>query len=64
MSYALPMRNTLVPQEGQAPCMAGRPFFSVICLASLISTFFLHFMQYAVAITTTLLSTNWACTEA
>jgi hypothetical protein len=64
MSYALPMRKTFVPHVGQEPCIAGRPFFNVICLAPLISTFFLHFMQYAVAITTTLLSTDWARTKA
>ena len=49
--YAFPMRNTFVPQVGQEPCIAGRPFFRVICLTSLISTFFRHFIQYAVAIT-------------
>jgi hypothetical protein len=27
--YPLPMRNTLVLQTGQVPCVAGRPFFSV-----------------------------------
>ncbi len=41
------MRNTLVPQRGQIPCVAGRLFFKVMALGFLISTFFLHFIQYA-----------------
>jgi hypothetical protein len=43
--YPLPMRNTLVPQEGQLPWVAGRLFLSVVALAFFISTFFLHFIQ-------------------
>jgi hypothetical protein len=39
------MRNTLVPQVGQTPWVAGLLFFKVTALAFLISTFFLHFMQ-------------------
>jgi hypothetical protein len=45
VSYPLPMRNTLVPQEGHTPWVAGRLFFSVVALAFFISTFFLHFIQ-------------------
>jgi hypothetical protein len=41
----LPIRNTLVPQTGQTPWVAGRLFFRVTDLGFLISTFFLHFMQ-------------------
>jgi hypothetical protein len=43
----LPMRNTLVAHLGHIPWVAGRLFFIVIALGFLISTFFLHFMQYA-----------------
>ncbi len=45
--YPLPMRNTLVPQVGQVPCVAGLLFLSVTDWGFFISTFFLHFMQYA-----------------
>jgi hypothetical protein len=45
--YFLPMRDTLVPQTGQTPCVAGRPFFKVTALGFLISLFARHFMQYA-----------------
>ena len=38
-----------VPHTGQVPCVAGRPFFIVICFASLISREALHFTQYPVA---------------
>ena len=40
------MRNILVPQTGQMPRVAGRPFFIVICSASLISWEARHFTQY------------------
>jgi len=46
------MRKTLVPQFGQVPFAAGRPFFNVTSFGSFISTFFLHFTQYAVTIIT------------
>ncbi len=36
--FPLPMRVTLVPQVGQTPWMAGRPFLSVVGLGSFIST--------------------------
>ena len=48
--YPLPILNTLVPHLGQVPLVAGRLFFKVTCLGFLISTFFLHFMQYPCAI--------------
>jgi len=47
VSYALPMRNTEVPQFGQMPFMAGLPFLSVTFWGFLISMFALHFTQYA-----------------
>jgi len=47
VSYALPMRNTEVPQFGQTPLMAGLPFLSVTFWGFLISIFALHFTQYA-----------------
>jgi hypothetical protein len=31
-----PILNILVPHSGHVPCVAGRPFFMVIGLASLI----------------------------
>ena len=34
-------------QEGHVPLVAGLLFFSVTLIGFLISTFFLHFMQYA-----------------
>ena len=46
-SYALPIRNTLVPQTGQVPFVAGLPFFSVTCDGLRTSRLLLHFMQYA-----------------
>jgi integrase len=45
--YPLPMRNTLVPQVGHTPCVAGLPFFKVTDFGFLISFFARHFMQYA-----------------
>jgi len=42
-----PIRNTLVPHVGHVPLTAGRPFFSLTSLGSLISLFALHFTQYA-----------------
>ncbi len=36
---SLPILKILVPQSGQVPWIAGRPFFIVICCGSLISTF-------------------------
>ena len=42
--------NTFVPQTGQTPRVAGLRFLSVTRMGFLISTFLLHFMQYAVAI--------------
>jgi len=44
------MRKTAVPHFGQTPLTAGRLFFSVTFLAFWISTFSLHFTQYACAI--------------
>jgi len=41
------MRNTLVPQVGHSPWVAGLPFFKVMDLGFLISLFARHFMQYA-----------------
>jgi hypothetical protein len=41
------MRNTLVPQTGQTPVVAGLPFFIVIDFGFLISLFARHFTQYA-----------------
>jgi hypothetical protein len=41
------MRNILVPQTGQTPCVAGLPFFILMALGLLISLFVLHFIQYA-----------------
>ena len=46
-SYPLPILNTLVPQTGQVPCVAGLPFLSVTGLGLRISRLVLHFMQYA-----------------
>jgi hypothetical protein len=45
--YALPILNTLVPQFGQKPRVAGLLFFMVICMGFLISTFCRHFTQSA-----------------
>ena len=44
------MRNTLVPQLGQLPRVAGLPFFRVILTGFLISLLVLHLKQYACAI--------------
>jgi hypothetical protein len=41
------MRNTLVPHLGHTPWVAGRLFFILIDFGFFISTFFLHFTQYA-----------------
>src|SRR5438552_1724644 len=43
--FPAPILKIFVPQTGQAPSVAGRPFFIVICLAFLISRWALHFMQ-------------------
>ena len=45
--YAFPILNTLVPQVGHMPWVAGLPFFMTMDLGFLISTLVLHFMQYA-----------------
>ncbi len=49
-SQALPMRKTDVPQLGQTPLIAGFPFLSVTGWGFFISTFILHFTQYACGI--------------
>ena len=41
-----PILKIFVPQTGQRPCVAGRPFFMVMAFASLISREALHFTQY------------------
>jgi hypothetical protein len=41
------MRKTLVPQVGQTPWVAVRPFFITIDFGFLITTIFLSFIQYA-----------------
>ena len=41
----LPMRNTLEPQTGHTPCVAGRLFFITMDLGFLISLWALHFIQ-------------------
>ena len=46
-SYPWPIRDTLVPQTGQVPRVAGLPFLSVTCAGLRISRLALHFMQYA-----------------
>ncbi len=43
------MRNSFVPQSGQMPWTAGRPFFIVTGSGLAISFFALHFTQYASA---------------
>jgi hypothetical protein len=45
-AHILPILNIFVLHLGHVPCTAGLPFFMVICLASFISLFALHFMQY------------------
>ena len=57
------MRNTVVLHFGHTPLVAGRLFFMTTCFGFWISTFFLHFTQYACAIVQTLLSIN-ICAEA
>ena len=44
---ALPIRNTLVPQLGHVPLVAGRPFFKVVGCGFLISLLARHLKQYA-----------------
>ncbi len=44
------MRKTLVPQVGQTPDVAGRPFFNVTWVGFLMSRDARHFTQYACAI--------------
>ena len=51
MAYfvSLPILKIGLPQEAQVPLMAGLPFFSLICLGSLISLFFFFsYTQYPV----------------
>jgi hypothetical protein len=43
--YASSILKIVVPQSGQTPSIAGRPFFSVICLMFVISRWALHFRQ-------------------
>jgi hypothetical protein len=43
--YLLPILKIFVPQSGHVPCVAGRPFFMVMSLASLISFLALHLTQ-------------------
>jgi hypothetical protein len=38
-SLIFPILKIFVPQSGQVPVIAGRPFFIVICSGFLISTF-------------------------
>lgn len=40
-----PILNIFVPHTGQMPCVAGLPFFIVICFSSFISRFVRHFRQ-------------------
>ena len=47
--YDAPILKIFVPQTGQVPWVAGRPFFIVICFGSLISREALHFTQYPLA---------------
>ena len=44
---AFPIRNSFVPETGQMPWVAGRPFLSVTACGFLISLFVLHLKQYA-----------------
>ena len=46
LSY-LPILNSVVPQTGHTPLVAGLPFFITTSCGFLISLFVLHFMQYA-----------------
>jgi hypothetical protein len=57
------MRNTVVRHFGHVPLVAGRLFFMTTCFGFWISTFFLHFTQYACAIVQFLLSI-YICAEA
>ncbi len=41
------MRDTFVPQDGQTPFVAGRPFFRVTFLGFRTSFIFRHLKQYA-----------------
>jgi hypothetical protein len=43
--YALPIRNTFVPQVGHTPWVAGLPFFIVMAFGFLISLLVRHFIQ-------------------
>jgi hypothetical protein len=43
--YPLPIRYILVPHTGQAPCVAGRPFFRVTCCGLRISRLVRHLRQ-------------------
>ena len=52
------MRNTVVRHFGHVPLVAGRLFFMTTRFGFWISTFFLHFTQYACAIVQILLSKN------
>ena len=45
VDQAAPILKIFVPQTGHEPCVAGRPFFIVICFASLISREALHLTQ-------------------
>jgi hypothetical protein len=45
LTHVLPMRDIFVPQTGQEPCVAGRPFLRVTDFALFISLFVLHFRQ-------------------
>jgi hypothetical protein len=47
MTYP-PILNKVVPQTGQRPFMALRPFFIVMACGFCISRFVLHLTQYAV----------------
>jgi hypothetical protein len=42
-----PILNIFVPQTGHTPCVAGLPFFIVICFSSFISRLVRHLRQYA-----------------
>ena len=46
------MRNTLVPQTGHTPRVAGRPFLRVIFVGFFISLFARHLKQYACTLDT------------
>ena len=42
---AAPMRQTVLPHEGQVPFVMGLPFFVVLSTGFCICFFSLHFMQ-------------------